>query len=82
MCLSFGVNRPRDFLFLICEIELRIHTEVIISAQPRWLCGHVNASSSNPSQSHVGNPKCLSLRSVLMTFSQQPNSFEFLNMGF
>lgn len=56
MCLSFGVNRPRDFLFLICEIELRIHTEVIISAQPRWLSGHVNASGSNPSQSHVGNP--------------------------
>ncbi|KAH0991669.1 hypothetical protein GBA52_003152 [Prunus armeniaca] len=29
-----------------------IHTEVIISAQPRWLSGHVNASCSNPSQSH------------------------------
>ncbi|XP_008221870.1 PREDICTED: transcription factor bHLH90 [Prunus mume] len=29
-----------------------IHSEVIISAQPRWLSGHVNASGSNPSQSH------------------------------
>ncbi|XP_048440775.1 transcription factor bHLH90 [Pyrus x bretschneideri] len=39
---------------LPCSMPLYsgIHTEVVISMQPRWLCGHPNASASNPSQSH------------------------------
>ena len=33
---------------LICEMKYRVHTEVVISSQPRWL-SHVDGSCSKPS---------------------------------
>lgn len=64
----FQFIRAREFLILICGVKIRVHTEVVISDQPRWISSHGNALDSNPSQSHVGNSKFFFF---LMTFSQQ-----------
>ncbi|PQM41748.1 bHLH transcription factor [Prunus yedoensis var. nudiflora] len=58
-----------------------IHTEVIISAQPRWLSGHVNASGSNPSQSHdfVGTRVLIPVLSDLIELFSTKNVSASLN---